>query len=65
MSLLILKLRFLMMFNLTQLELMSKKVLFFNANSNDGVIAVGGGSSMDVGKIIAFMAKQKQTIVGF
>ena len=35
-------------------------VLFFNANSNDGVIAVGGGSGMDVGKGIAFMAKQNR-----
>ncbi len=40
-------------------------VLFFNANSNDGVIAVGGGSGMDVGKGIAFMAKQNRPLWDF
>ena len=40
-------------------------VLFFNANSNDGVIAVGGGSAMDVGKGIAFMAEQNRPLWDF
>ena len=40
-------------------------VLFFNANSNDGVIAVGGGSGMDVGKGIAFMAGQNRPLWDF
>ena len=40
-------------------------VLYFNANSNDGVIAVGGGSGMDVGKGIAFMAKQNRPLWDF
>ncbi len=40
-------------------------VLFFNANSNDGVIAVGGGSGMDVGKGIAFMAGQNRRLWDF
>ena len=40
-------------------------VLYFNANSNDGVIAVGGGSGMDVGKGIAFMAGQYRPLWDF
>ena len=40
-------------------------VLYFNANSNDGVIAVGGGSGMDVGKGIAFMAGQNRSLWDF
>ena len=40
-------------------------VLYFNANSNDGVIAVGGGSGMDVGKGIAFMAGQNRPLWEF
>jgi alcohol dehydrogenase len=40
-------------------------VLNFNANSHDGVIAVGGGSGMDVGKGIAFMAGQTRPLWDF
>ena len=40
-------------------------VLYFNANSHDGVIAVGGGSGMDVGKGIAFMAGQERPLWDF
>ena len=40
-------------------------VLYFNANLNDGVIAVGGGSGMDVGKGIAFMAGQNRPLWDF
>ena len=40
-------------------------VLYFNTNSNDGVIAVGGGSGMDVGKGIAFMAGQNRPLWDF
>ena len=40
-------------------------VLSFNANSHDGVIAVGGGSGMDVGKGIAFMAGQTRPLWDF
>ena len=38
---------------------------FFNSFQNDGVIAVGGGSGMDTGKGIAFMAKQRKPIWDF
>ena len=39
--------------------------MYFNANSNDGVIAVGGGSGMDVGKGIAFMPEQNRPLWDF
>ena len=42
-----------------------KGVLNFNSNSHDGVIAVGGGSGMDVGKGIAFMAGQTRPLWDF
>ena len=34
----------------------------FNDNQNDGVIAIGGGSSLDAGKAIAFMSIQQENI---
>ena len=40
-------------------------VSYFNSNAHDGVIAVGGGSGMDVGKGIAFMAGQDSPLWDF
>ena len=40
-------------------------VTFFNSNSHDAVIAVGGGSGMDVGKGIAYMAGQERPLWDF
>jgi alcohol dehydrogenase len=40
-------------------------VAYFNSNAHDGVIAVGGGSGMDVGKGIAFMAGQDRSLWDF
>ena len=40
-------------------------VINFNSNTHDGVIAVGGGSGMDVGKGIAFMAGQERPLWDF
>ena len=40
-------------------------VNFFNTRKHDGIIAVGGGSAMDVGKGIAFMSGQKRPLWDF
>ncbi len=37
----------------------------FKAGGHDGVIAFGGGSGMDVGKVIAFMAGQTRSVFDF
>ena len=34
----------------------------FNSDSHDGVIAIGGGSSLDAGKAIAFMSAQSENL---
>jgi len=37
----------------------------FRAGDHDGVVAFGGGSAMDVGKLIAFMAGQSRPVFDF
>lgn len=37
----------------------------FRAGSHDGVIAFGGGSAMDIGKLVAFQAGQKRPVFDF
>lgn len=37
-------------------------VEFFNAGGYDGVVALGGGSALDLGKLIALMAKQSLSV---
>ena len=34
----------------------------FNSSKSDGIIIIGGGSSLDAGKAIAFMSKQKENL---
>jgi alcohol dehydrogenase class IV len=34
----------------------------FNSRNSDGIIIIGGGSSLDAGKAIAFMSKQKENL---
>ena len=46
-------------------ENVTNGVNVFNKGNHDGVIAVGGGSAMDVGKGIAFMAGQSRPIWDF
>ncbi len=43
----------------------SEGVIFYKENNCDGVIAFGGGSSLDVGKAIAFMSAQTLPIWAF
>ena len=40
-------------------------VATFRAGAHDGVVAVGGGSALDVGKLIAFMAGQTRPLWDF
>ncbi len=37
----------------------------FNKGSHDGVVAFGGGSGLDTGKLIAFMARQTRSVWDF
>ena len=40
-------------------------VAAFKAGNHDGVIAFGGGSALDVGKVIAFMSGQTRPLWDF
>ncbi len=40
-------------------------VAAFVAGGHDGVVAVGGGSALDVGKLVAFMARQTRPVWDF
>jgi alcohol dehydrogenase class IV len=44
---------------------LSAGVEAFNAGGHDGVIAFGGGSGLDLGKIVAFMAGQSRPVWDF
>ena len=46
-------------------ENVEEGVIKFNQNNCDGVIAIGGGSGLDVGKAIAFMSGQQRPIWDF
>ena len=46
-------------------ENVDEGVNLFNKKKNDGVIALGGGSALDVGKAIAFMSGQNRPIWDF
>ena len=46
-------------------ENVEEGVLEFRKNNCDGIIAIGGGSALDVGKAIAFMAEQNRPIWDF
>ncbi|GHB42808.1 alcohol dehydrogenase [Pseudovibrio japonicus] len=50
--------------NPTELNL-EAGVAAFNAGNHDGVIAFGGGSGLDLGKLIAFMARQTRAVWDF
>jgi alcohol dehydrogenase class IV len=44
---------------------LSRGVHVFKAGDHDGVVAFGGGSGLDTGKLIAFMAGQKRPVWDF
>jgi alcohol dehydrogenase class IV len=44
---------------------LTRGVHVFKAGEHDGVVAFGGGSGLDVGKLIAFMAGQKRPVWDF
>ncbi len=44
---------------------LSSAVKSFKAGNHDGVIALGGGSGLDVGKLVAFMAEQSRPLWDF
>ncbi len=37
----------------------------YNEGEHDGVVAFGGGSGLDLGKLVAFMAGQNRPLLGF
>jgi alcohol dehydrogenase class IV len=44
---------------------LSAGVAAFRAGGHDGVVAIGGGSALDVGKCVAFMAAQERPVWDF
>lgn len=47
------------------LSCVNKGIALCQSQEHDGVIAIGGGSALDVGKAIAFMAYQKGTLIDY
>lgn len=46
-------------------QMLQAGLAVYRAGGHDGVVAIGGGSAMDLGKIVAFMAGQRRPVWDF